>query len=57
MQFLINKCLTIGSLFKFFFSRQRALFIPLLALLLLLALVLVFASGLSAIAPFVYTLF
>lgn len=57
MTFLANKCRTLGGLFRFFLSGGRVRFLPLLVLLLLLALLLIFTSSLSAIAPFVYTLF
>ena len=56
-KFLKNKCLTLLSLFKFFLKPKRAMYFPLLIVLLLLSVLLIFTKGLSVVAPFVYTLF
>lgn len=48
---------TLYELLKHFSHRQRFVLVPLLLVLLLAAVLLVFTSGLSYVAPFVYTLF
>ena len=57
MKFLLNKCRTLFALFRFFLSTNRIIFIPMIVMLLLVSILLVFANGLSVVAPFVYTLF
>jgi hypothetical protein len=56
MQFIKNKLTTIGQLFKFFMVPKRVIFIPMLVVLMLVCVLLFFAKGLSAVAPFMYTL-
>lgn len=53
----LGRMKTIGDLFRHFASRERALLLPLLAILLLAGVLLVLTTGLAKIAPFVYTLF
>jgi hypothetical protein len=48
---------TLYELLAHFAHRQRFVLIPLLVVLLLAAVLLAFTSGLSYVAPFVYTLF
>ena len=48
---------TIGGLLRHFATRQRFFFLPLMLVLLLASLLLLATSGLSYVAPFVYTLF
>lgn len=55
--FIKNKIITIIQLFKFFSVPKRAVFIPMLIVLLFVCILLSFAKGLSVVAPFVYTLF
>jgi hypothetical protein len=57
MKFLYNKLQTLRDMLKFFMAPKRAVLIPLLVVLLLTAILLIFANGLSVVAPFVYTLF
>ena len=47
---------TAGELLKFLWQRKRWWLIPMIAVLLLFALLLVFASA-SGVGPFIYTLF
>ncbi len=56
MRFL-SRLVTVKDLLRHFASRERALFIPLLVVLLLAGALLVLTSGLAHVAPFVYTLF
>lgn len=53
---LISRLGVIGELLAFLWKRRRWWLIPMVAVLILVVLVLVFAQG-SAIAPFIYTLF
>jgi len=48
---------TLYSLIKHFTHCQRLFLIPLLLILLLSGIVLIFTSGLSYVAPFVYSAF
>jgi len=57
MSFIRNKLITIGQLFKFFAVPKRFVFIPMLVVMLLVCVLLAFTKGLSAVAPFMYTLF
>lgn len=56
MSFIKNKLTTIGQLFRFFMVPKRVVFIPMLVVLMLVCVLLFFAKGLSAVAPFVYTM-
>ncbi len=57
MQFIRNKCTTLGQLFRFFSTPKRRKFLPMLVVLMIVCVLLAFAKGLSAVAPFMYTLF
>ena len=57
MRFIANKLTTLSQLFKFFAVPKRIIFIPMVVVLLLVCILLVFAKGLSVVAPFMYTLF
>ena len=48
---------TIGMLFRHFTRRGRLFMLPLLLLVLVSAVLLVVAGGLSYVAPFVYAIF
>ena len=54
---LRSKLVTLKDLFIHFASRERALLLPLLVVLLLAGILLILTSGLAHVAPFVYTLF
>jgi hypothetical protein len=56
MSFVKNKLTTIGQLFRFFMVPKRVVFMPMLVVLMLVCVLLFFAKGLSAVAPFVYTM-
>jgi len=56
MEFIKNKLITLKQIFAFFSVPKRVIFIPMLVVLLLLCILLFFAKGLSAVAPFMYTL-
>jgi hypothetical protein len=48
---------TVGQLFRHFTRRGRLFMLPLLLLVMVSALLLVVAGGLSYVAPFVYAIF
>ena len=48
---------TLGALVAYFAAREKLFFLPLLAVLLLGALLLAMTGGLSYVTPFLYTLF
>ena len=54
---LTSRWRTIWGLLRHFMHRQRFVLVPLLAVLLVAAVLLVVTSGLSYVAPLVYTLF
>jgi hypothetical protein len=54
---LAGRFRTIGELFVYFAKRERLFFLPLLAVLLLAALLLALTGGLGYVAPFVYAIF
>jgi len=53
----MNRLQTLKELLAHFAHRQRFVLIPLLIVLLLAAVLLLATSGLSTVAPLVYTLF
>lgn len=57
MSFIRNKLTTLKQLFSFFLAPKRIVFIPMLIVLIVVCIMLFFAKGLSAVAPFMYTLF
>ncbi len=57
MSRLKNRLVTVGGLLRHFFRGDRIALLPLLLVLLLAGVLLVATSGLSYVAPFVYTLF
>jgi hypothetical protein len=56
VQRLVSHFATAGELISFMWRRKLFLLIPLVIVLMLLALLLVFAQA-SSIAPFIYSLF
>ncbi len=54
--FIKNKLTTLKQLFRFFMVPKRVIFLPMLVVLMLVCILLFFAKGLSAVAPFMYTL-
>jgi len=52
----VSKMGILGELFAFLWQRKRWWLIPMVVVLVLFAMLLVFAQG-SVIAPFIYTLF
>jgi hypothetical protein len=54
---LHHRLVTLKELTLHFASRERALLLPLLAVLLLGGVLLALTTGLARVAPFVYTLF
>lgn len=52
----LNRLGVLGELFSFLWDRKLWWMIPMVATLVLVGLLLVFAQG-SAVAPFIYTLF
>ena len=48
---------TVGQLFRHFSRRGRLFMLPLLLLVMISALLLIVAGGLSYVAPFVYAIF
>ena len=48
---------TVGQLFRHFTRRGRLFMLPLLLLVMVSALLLIVAGGLSYVAPFVYAIF
>lgn len=57
MSFLGNRLRTIGRILRHFASRRRWFLLPLLIVLLLSGILLVATSGLSYVAPFLYSIF
>jgi hypothetical protein len=57
MSFLANRLRTIGRILGHFASRRRWFLLPLLVVLLLSGLLLLATSGLSYVAPFLYSIF
>ncbi|MBV8688186.1 MAG: hypothetical protein JOZ90_03310 [Alphaproteobacteria bacterium] len=53
----LSRMVTIRDLIGHFSRRGRILMLPLLLLILVTSLLLVFAGGLSYVAPFVYAIF
>jgi type II secretory pathway component PulM len=53
----LRRLTTLKELVRHFASRERALLLPLLAVLLLAGVLLVLTTGIAKVAPFVYTLF
>lgn len=54
---LAGRLRTVRELFVYFAKRERFFFLPLLAVLLLAALLLALTGGLGYVAPFVYAIF
>ena len=54
---LSSRARTVWELIRYFASQGRFFFVPLLLILLLAGVLLAFTSGLSYVAPFVYTIF
>ena len=52
-----SRLATIGYLFAHFANRRRWFFLPLLLVLLVAGVLLLITSGLSYVAPFVYSIF
>ena len=57
MSFVVNRLRTIGRILRHFASRRRWFLLPLLVVLLLSGLLLLATSGLSYVAPFLYSIF
>jgi len=57
MSFLGNRLRTIGRILRHFASRRRWFLLPLLVVLMLSGLLLLATSGLSYVAPFLYSIF
>lgn len=56
IQMFLNRFGVLGELFSFLWERKLWWMIPMVATLVLVGVLLVFAQG-SAVAPFIYTLF
>jgi hypothetical protein len=54
---LLSRLRTVGGLVVYFTRRERVFLAPLLLVLLLASLLLLATGGLSYVAPFVYSLF
>jgi hypothetical protein len=54
---LRNRLVTLKELLLHFASRERAVLLPLLLVLLLAGVLLLLTSGLAHVAPFIYTVF
>jgi TRAP-type C4-dicarboxylate transport system permease small subunit len=54
---LLSRLRTVGALVVYFTRRERVFLAPLLVVLLLASLLLLATGGLSYVAPFVYSLF
>ena len=54
---LASRAVTLAALFRHFAHRQRFFLVPLLLVLLLAAVLLIATGGLAYVAPFIYTLF
>ncbi len=52
-----SRLITIGHLFRHFVQRGRWFLLPLLLVLLIAGVLLLITSGLSYVAPFVYSIF
>ncbi len=52
-----NRAGVVRELFRFLWKRKMYWLFPMVALLIVFGLLLVFAAGNSAVAPFIYTLF
>jgi hypothetical protein len=57
LPWLSRRLATLGSLVRFFGRGDRIALLPLLLILLATGVLLIATSGLSYVAPFVYTLF
>jgi hypothetical protein len=55
-RFISNKLTTLRQLLGFFAVPKRVIFLPMVIVLMLVCILLFFAKGLSAVAPFMYTL-
>lgn len=55
-RFIKNKLTTLRQLLRFFMVPKRVIFLPMIIVLMLVCMLLFFAKGLSAVAPFMYTL-
>lgn len=55
-RFIKNKLTTLRQLLRFFIVPKRVIFLPMVIVLMLVCVLLFFAKGLSAVAPFMYTL-
>ena len=53
----LGRLRTVGALVSHFMHRQRFFLAPLLAVLLVAAVLLILTGGLSYVAPFVYAIF
>ncbi len=53
----VSRLDTVGQLFRHFTRRGRLFMLPLLLLVMVSALLLIVAGGLSYVAPFVYAIF
>jgi hypothetical protein len=53
----LGRLRTVGALIAHFMHRQRFFLAPLLAVLLVAAVLLILTGGLSYVAPFVYAIF
>ena len=53
----VSRVDTVGQLFRHFTRRGRLFMLPLLLLVMVSALLLIVAGGLSYVAPFVYAIF
>ncbi len=53
----VSRIETVGQLFRHFTRRGRLFMLPLLLFILISAVLLVLAGGLSYVAPFVYAIF
>jgi len=53
----VSRLETVGQLFRHFTRRGRLFMLPLLLLVLISAVLLIVAGGLSYVAPFVYAIF
>ena len=54
---VLSRADTVGMLFKHFTKRGRLFMLPILLFIMVSALLLIVAGGLSYVAPFVYAIF